>query len=798
MNFIDCLSMFKQPGPALGRGIRVAALLCAAAVASTTALAAPVPYGDRRIQLVAREQPIAAFLQDLFGLIDLPVSVSPSVKGAVNGTFNGEAESITRSISRAFGLTMYYDGAVMHVYTAGEMVARTLPTTPAVADKVLRAAADMRLADNRNTVRRTTDGAIIASGTRRFIEQVEELTRASQVSQAVQPPMGFKVFYLRYAWAQDVTVNFGGRQVMVPGVATTIRSLVTSSPRSQASLAAQEQQQRPTQPKLKGQGMGRTQPVLGMSDSDNRPGTADVLMAAYGGNAGGGNYGGGYAGGGGAPLVLGDLQQVRIEADTRLNAVIVRDAPERLPFYEQLIASLDVEPQSLEIEATIIDINTDRLRELGVNWRGNIGKSSVLFGNGTQSDTLLQPGGSIVGSAITPSALGGVVSAVLGDASQFVARISAMQSEGAARVVSSPQVVTLSNVEAIFDSSTTFYVRVAGRDEVDLFNVSAGTSLRVTPHVFKDTQGVRIKLLVNLEDGSLSNERVDAIPVVSRSSINTQALIYEGESLLIGGLTRESSGSGVDKVPFLGDIPLLGRLFKTQRDSGARIERMFLISPRLSARRSAAMGPAPLPVAPVPAERQGQAAPLRPASGLAPAPVPTAPVRAAAPALAPAPYQAPNQAPAPAPVPDRRAVLAAPAPRAAAPAPVVAAAPTPDETLVFAAASHDEAPPAAPRSNRAPFALSANAPVVPVVPDAEIQVAPKCTPTWCPRGDVNVVVAGPAPVPSQPIPRPATRPAKAPEPERLNIDGGPCVPNWCPGGPAPTPRRTVSAPQGAR
>ncbi|MET0352135.1 MAG: hypothetical protein ABW067_20215, partial [Rhizobacter sp.] len=171
---------------------RLAALLLASVLAAS-AFAAPPPYAERKVQLAAREQPIAAFLQDLFGLLDVPVSVSPAVKGAVNGTFNGEAEGIARSISRAFGLVMYYDGAVMHVYTAGEMGARTLPTTPAVADKVIRAAGEMRMADARNTLRTTRDGAVIASGTKRFIEQVEELTRASQVSQVVQPPMGFKV-----------------------------------------------------------------------------------------------------------------------------------------------------------------------------------------------------------------------------------------------------------------------------------------------------------------------------------------------------------------------------------------------------------------------------------------------------------------------------------------------------------------------------------------------------------------------------------------------------------------------------
>jgi type III secretion protein C len=121
--------------------------------------------------------------------------------------------------------------------------------------------------------------------------------------------------------------------------------------------------------------------------------------------------------------------------------------------------------------------------------------------------------------------------------------------------------------------------------------VSAGTSLRVTPHVFKDAEGVRIKMLVAVEDGSVTGQEVDDIPVVHRASINTQAMIYEGESLLIGGLTRESSENNTDKVPGLGSIPVIGNLFKYKRDTGARIERMFLISPRLATRRPAGTTP---------------------------------------------------------------------------------------------------------------------------------------------------------------------------------------------------------------
>lgn len=313
-------------------------------------------------------------------------------------------------------------------------------------------------------------------------------------------------------------------------------------------------------------------------------------------------------------LSLAEGAMVRVEADARLNAVIVRDAPDRLAQYEQLVAALDIEPQTLEIEATIIDVNTERLKELGINWRYSRGRSSLLFGRGDASDRGLAPG--TAPADITPIGRGGFVSAVLGDAREFIARVNLLEDQGAAKVVSSPQVLTLSNVEAVFDNSSTFYVRVAGREDVDLFNVSAGTTLRVTPHVFKDGGEVRIKMLVSIEDGSLSNTRVvDTLPVVERSAVNTQALIFEGESLLVGGITREASNDGVTKVPGLGDVPVLGGLFRNTSQGNSRVERMFLISPRLSSGRQAraalpAAAAAPQPPAPPPLPASTPAVPL--------------------------------------------------------------------------------------------------------------------------------------------------------------------------------------------
>ena len=75
---------------------------------------------------------------------------------------------------------------------------------------------------------------------------------------------------------------------------------------------------------------------------------------------------------------------------------------------------------------------------------------------------------------------------------------------------------------------------------------------------------------------------MDTLPVVNRSSVNTQALIFEGESLLVGGIVRESTTSDETKVPFLGDLPVIGALFRTRGTSTGRVERLFLIQPRLS------------------------------------------------------------------------------------------------------------------------------------------------------------------------------------------------------------------------
>ncbi len=565
-------------------------IIAAATLSPPPAHAAPPPLAEQKVMLVAREQPADNFLKDFFGQAGLPVMVSDNVRGTVNGSFEGPAQEVLEKISTAFNLVSFYDGSVVYVYSANEIGTRTFMASASVARAVRGNLRQLKLLDDVNKIKIASDGMIVATGAPTFLDQVSGVV-AMKASREIERkgPLAFRVFPLKYAWAQDTTTRFADREIVVPGVAAIVRSLVASAP--DAPLAVQTSQSLPAtvrglRPYRRyeigddqlGRDKGeRRRPIF---DASNTDGPFNGLVYASpqdAGRAGKANAAGRakndvvYA-----PATVGGA---RIEADPRMNAVIVRDTAERMPIYADLIRSLDVAPQLIEIQATIIDVDTDRLREIGIQYRftDTDDRADVTFGGRVTEGLTLSPE-----DFVNPFSRGLLASGVVGDENVFSARIAALETEGIARVVSRPQVMTLANVEAVFDNTRTFFVRVAGAVDVDLFNISVGTTLSVTPHILEETGAPHIKLLVNVEDGQLTGGEVDDIPIIERSSVNTQALVGAEESLLIGGLTVESSEAFEDKVPFLGDIPLLGRLFKSRSSRRGRIERLFLITPRLT------------------------------------------------------------------------------------------------------------------------------------------------------------------------------------------------------------------------
>jgi type III secretion protein C len=554
----------------------------AALVTLQPAFAAEPPFSARPVNLMARDQEIAEFLRDFFSAAGQKVIVDPQVKGKVNGKFTGPAAQTWRRLAQAFNLIAYHDGAVTSIYGADKVRSQSVAVPAGRASDLIGNVQRAALNDSHNRVRVAGPDQVLATGVPRYLDQVAQMASNLSATREIAPPgtqhsrviktgvnivqpYELRVFYMRYARADDTTLNAGGRKLHIPGVGSTLSLIMGDGNPVSGGIAAgySEVPIRQSQPRLGGRGLDAVPPDPSRAApyDDEYLGLPPTTAMPQ------------------VPL----LQQSpprgpRIAIDPSLNAVIVRDRPENMPAYEGLVSALDIRPQIVELEATIIDLNVDRLRELGINWRlRSEGFNAVFGGDIVRRSGIPTTDVTNNGSANRGLSLGGII----GSNQEFIARVNALEEKGAARVVSRPMLVTLSNVEAVFDRTRTFYVRVAGDRQVDLFNITAGTVLRVNPHVMNDGRRVRIRMAIGVEDGAVLDSRVDNIPVVERASVNTQALVNEGEGLLLGGLTVNADYDAESGIPLLKDIPIIGNLFKSTSKRRQRIERLFLITPRL-------------------------------------------------------------------------------------------------------------------------------------------------------------------------------------------------------------------------
>ena len=523
------------------------------------AMAAEPRWPEQPLTMQVQEQPLQQFLKDFFAANDMTVLVNASVSGRISGRFADAPEKIFDDVVKAYALLPYFDGTVFHISPASSIQSRSFELTSAQLDKVLRSLVSQSLSDRYQSVHvLRAENRITVRGAPEFVADVEQIVKgvlpkqssAPRIQNTSRPPakppneLEFRTFSLQYASAADVTLIQGGREFTIPGVAAILRSIVGDgqSPTITSMRFGPSGPRRV--PGLREDPAAR--PAAANADFQIGP-AADPPALTSGG-------------------VTTDRPFVaRIEAERNLNAVIVRDYADTMPVYEQLIVQLDQEPMLVEIQVTIIDIDKSEFDDLGVDWQYSDSQTQARFGGG---EVNAQNGGLLLNT-------------VLGDSGRFLSRVNALEVTGSAEVVSRPQVLTLSNLEAVLTSDQSFFVRVAGNEDVDLFNVSVGTTLRVVPSIVGSKDDPQIRLLVSIEDGSLTPDAVDEIPIIDKSTLSTQAIIFNGESLLLGGLVRESTVSDETGVPLLGKVPLVGGLFKRKTDVTTSTERLFLISPSL-------------------------------------------------------------------------------------------------------------------------------------------------------------------------------------------------------------------------
>jgi type III secretion protein C len=236
-------------------------------------------------------------------------------------------------------------------------------------------------------------------------------------------------------------------------------------------------------------------------------------------------------------------QEQPVQKQTQVLAAASHDLRQplhALSLYRQLIDQLDVPTAQVEIEAMIVDISTDRASELGVSWSGRIGRLDFNLGRQTEV------------TAASNSARAG---------NFLMAQLRALETKGDAEIISRPSVLTSDNMAALLDLSETFYIRTQGERVANVTPVTAGTTLRVTPHVVEIDGKLLVQMKIDIEDGRLSGRQIDSLPTVGRTSISTEATVDHGDALLIAGYVSTNDLASKDQVPVLGDIPGVGVLF---------------------------------------------------------------------------------------------------------------------------------------------------------------------------------------------------------------------------------------------
>ncbi|UQZ90982.1 EscC/YscC/HrcC family type III secretion system outer membrane ring protein [Deltaproteobacteria bacterium Smac51] len=497
------------------------------------------------------QEPVPQVLTDFARQQGLRATISGAVTGRMSGRFNEvEPHTFLEGLESAFGVRWYILANTIHFVHESEWESAWIRPQSIGADQLYSQLLSSALVSPQLPVSPPRGGMLAVEGPPQYIEQIKQAALALEENyNQYGRRVVMRVFRLKYASADDMVIDSMDRTVTVPGVASLLRAMVGGS--SGGVGGAQVIPTATTVEKLSGQGLS-----AGAYGAESQPQAQEEVQA-------------------------------NIVADTRVNAVIVHDYEYRMPYYVQVIRDLDREVNLVEIHAAIVDIDTDFKRELGVSYQGASNKKS---GWGVGGELSEGPGEYAPYPEMgTMTSTGAMLSTIYthGD-SYFVARIQALEEKGEARMLGRPSVLTTDNLEATLENTTTYYIEVAGKDAVDLFKVESGTVLRVTPHIIEHKDGPpTIRMSVSVQDDQDNSQSTSglvgnmAIPPIKQTKINTQALVEEGQSLLVGGYYFEEKNEGVSGIPVLMNIPVLGHLFKTSSKNTRKMERLVLITPRI-------------------------------------------------------------------------------------------------------------------------------------------------------------------------------------------------------------------------
>lgn len=296
-----------------------------------------------------------------------------------------------------------------------------------------------------------------------------------------------------------------------------------------------------------------------------------------------------------------DTERGSVTVDDRTNSIIAYQTQERLDELRRIIAQLDVAVRQVMIEARIVEANVDYDKALGVRWGGNStrGNFSVYGKDGAQSFSTetgqrFLPGTDTVGGLTLEDSLSpvpfvdmGVLGSTSGIGIGFLTdnivldlQLSAMEKTGNGEIISQPKVVTSDKETAkILKGSEIPYQEASSSGATTTSFKEAALSLEVTPQITPDNRIImEVKVTKDAADFTRS---LNGVPPINKNEVNAKVLVSDGETIVLGGVFSNTQSKGVEKVPFLGDLPYLGRLFRRDIVTDNKSELLVFLTPRI-------------------------------------------------------------------------------------------------------------------------------------------------------------------------------------------------------------------------
>jgi type IV pilus assembly protein PilQ len=289
-----------------------------------------------------------------------------------------------------------------------------------------------------------------------------------------------------------------------------------------------------------------------------------------------------------------------VDIDVRTNTVILKDIPHVIEEATALIKAIDTQTPQVMIEAKIVEANLDYLREVGSRWGVGVQPFEDAFDTGSDidedvggDDFTFQPVQDILGNTVAPNNIAvsnpitelatGVVNVgafLLDDRFNLDVELEAAESEGEGKVISSPRVVTLDNRKASIEQGVSIPFQTFENGDAKLEFIDAVLRLDVTPHITSDKSIImKIEVQRNAPDDSVPTPT--GSPAIAKNEAETETLVRDGQTLVIGGIYVVRTAERQSRVPYFHKIPVLGNAFKSNEKRDARQELLVFVTPRV-------------------------------------------------------------------------------------------------------------------------------------------------------------------------------------------------------------------------